>query len=144
MVKKKIVYIDMDGVLCDYIGRCNELNINPDEAKHVKGFFETLKPIKNAIESYHKLNEKYDCYILTCASWSNPHSFVEKINWINKYLPIARKRVIFTHNKNLNDGDYLIDDRPVKGSCEFNGEWIHFGTAEFSDWNKVLNYLGIH
>ena len=36
---KKTVYVDMDGVLADYLGRCKELNIDPDEAKHYKDFF---------------------------------------------------------------------------------------------------------
>ena len=58
----------MDGVLCDYVGRCEELGINPDEAKHVPGFFRSLKPIEGAIEAYRKLHAKYDVYILTAAS----------------------------------------------------------------------------
>lgn len=138
---KKTVYVDMDGVLADYLGRCKELNIDPDEAKHYPEFFISLKPIDGAIESINKLFEKYNVFILTSASWSNPQSYVEKIEWIDKYIPKAKKRVIFSNDKNLNIGDYLIDDRPVKGAKDFCGEWLHFGSEKFPNWNSITKYL---
>ena len=48
---------------------------------------------------------------------------------------------ILTHHKNLNVGDYLIDDRTKHGVPEFSGEHIHFGTEEFPDWRTVTAYL---
>lgn len=138
---KKTVYVDMDGVLADYLGRCKELNIDPDEAKHYKEFFISLKPIEDAIESVNKLFEHYNVFILTSASWSNPQSYVEKIEWIDKYIPKAKKRVIFSNYKNLNDGDYLIDDRPDKGAKDFTGELLQFGSEKFPDWNSIIKYL---
>lgn len=137
----KTIYVDMDGVLADYLGRCVELNIDPDEAKHYPEFFISLKPIKDAIESFNTLFENNNVFILTSASWSNPQSYVEKIEWVNKYLPIAKKRIIFSNDKNLSIGDYLIDDRPVKGAKDFTGEWIHFGSEKFPDWNSVVKYI---
>ena len=107
----------------------------------IKIFFISLKPIKDAIESVNKLFEKYNVFILTSASWSNPQSYVEKIEWINKYIPKAKKRVIFSNYKNLNSGDYLIDDRPHKGAKDFCGEWLHFGSEKFPDWNSITKYL---
>lgn len=141
---KKVIYVDMDGVLCDYMGRCEELGINPDEAKHIQGFFRNLKPIEGAIEAYRKLHEKHDVYILTAASWSNPTACAEKIAWINEYLPEAYKRVIFSHNKNLCQGDYLIDDRAKCGADKFKGQWIQFGTATIPDWDSVLTFLEVY
>ena len=38
-------------------------------------------------------------------------------------------------------GDYLIDDRRFNGASEFTGEWIHFGSEKFPNWNSVLKYL---
>ena len=46
-----------------------------------------------------------------------------------------------SHNKNLNIGDYLIDDRTANGAGQFKGEHIHFGTEQFPDWDSVLKYL---
>jgi 5'(3')-deoxyribonucleotidase len=38
----------------------------------------------------------------------------------------AYKRLIISHHKNLNQGDFLVDDRPKNGAIDFTGEWIHF------------------
>lgn len=141
---KQVVYVDMDGVLCDYMGRCEELGIDPDEAKHVPGFFRSLKPIKGAIEAYRKLHEVYDVYILSAASWTNPTACAEKIEWVNEYLSEAYKRVIFSHNKQLCQGDFLIDDRAKCGSDRFEGQWIQFGTDAFPDWDSVLTFIEVY
>ena len=49
--------------------------------------------------------------------------------------------LILSHNKNLNRGHYLIDDRDKNGAKEFEGEHIHFGTEKFPDWQSVMKYL---
>jgi 5'(3')-deoxyribonucleotidase len=62
--------------------------------------------------------------------------------WVDKYLGEgAYKRLILSHNKNLNMGDYLIDDRTKNGAGEFSGELIQFGSDSFPDWKSILNYL---
>jgi hypothetical protein len=43
--------------------------------------------------------------------------------------------------KDLNMGDYLVDDRDKNGALEFNGEFIHFGTRKFPDWKSVKTHL---
>ena len=53
----------------------------------------------------------------------------------------AYKRLILSHHKQLNVGDYLIDDRTANGADKFTGEHIHFGQDKFPDWNAVLKYL---
>ena len=47
----------------------------------------------------------------------------------------AYKRLIISQNKHLNIGDYLIDDRTANGVGQFRGEYIHFGSEKFPDWN---------
>jgi hypothetical protein len=46
-----------------------------------------------------------------------------------------------SHNKALNIGDYLIDDRVVNGTTEFTGEFIHFGSDKFPSWEYVIDYI---
>lgn len=138
---RKIVYVDMDGVLCDYIGYCNEHNLNPNDTDNEAGLFFSLKPIPGAIEGFRKLMEYYDVYVLSTAPWENVTALSEKNAWIKEYLPEAYKRVIYSHNKHLCVGDYLIDDRLKNGSENFTGELIHFGTDKYPDWETVLKYL---
>lgn len=138
---KKIVYIDLDNTLADYLGKCAEMGVNPAEGKHIEGFFRGLKPMPGAIESYGKLCQYFDVYILSTAPWSNPHSLLEKVEWVKEYLPSAYKNVIFSHHKDLNIGDYLIDDSDKNGAKEFRGQHIKIHSDEFPTWDSVVEFI---
>ena len=60
MTTKKIVYIDMDDTLCDFIGpfKSGEFKLKYPQSK--VGFFLDLKPLELAIEGVKLLKEKYD------------------------------------------------------------------------------------
>jgi 5'(3')-deoxyribonucleotidase len=101
-----------------------------------------MKPMPDAIESFNRLSEEYDTYVLSTAPWENPSAWSDKLLWIKQYLGTsAYKRLILSHQKQLNHGDYLIDDRTKNGADRFVGEHIHFGTAVFPDWKTVMAYL---
>ncbi|MEO6537225.1 MAG: hypothetical protein ABIT07_04630, partial [Ferruginibacter sp.] len=105
--------------------------------------FSLMQPMPKAIESCKLLAETYDTYILSTSPWENATAGHDKLAWVKKYLgKEAYKRLILSHHKHLNAGDYLIDDRPAhNGSDKFTGEFIHFGSAKFPDWDSVINYL---
>ena len=144
----KILYFDMDNVLVDFQSGFKHFSdevLKEYEGRldEVPGLFGHMEPMEGALEAYQHLTTKYDSYILSTAPWENPSALTDKLAWVKKYLGApARKRLILTHNKQLNIGDYLIDDRTKNGAAEFTGEHIHFGTAKFPDWNSVLDYLG--
>jgi 5'(3')-deoxyribonucleotidase len=149
MIKeKKILYIDMDGVLVNFqsgIDRLTEAEKieYKDQEKNVPHIFSKMKPIEGAIEAYKMLAEKYDTYILSTAPWNNETALGDKVAWAKRYLgDTIYKRLILSHNKHLNMGHYLIDDRPHKnGAADFKGELIHFRSEKFPDWNSVLDFL---
>jgi len=144
---KKTLYIDMDGVIVDFRSAFQNLDKllmenfrnDPDE---IPGIFSLMKPMPGAIEAVEFLSNHFDTYILSTASWENPTAWSDKLNWIKKYLPkVAHKRLILSHNKHLNAGDYLIDDRKKNGAGEFTGELILFGESPFEGWPEVIQYL---
>lgn len=143
----KIVYVDMDNVLVDFKTGIEKLT--PAALKHFEGkydevpnIFSKMEPMENAIESYSKLCSKYDTYILSTSPWENPTALNDKLEWVKKHLgKHAYKRLIFSHNKHLNHGHYLIDDRDKNGADKFVGELILFGGEKFPDWNAVIEYL---
>jgi 5'-nucleotidase len=145
----KIVYVDMDGVLVDFQSGINllsdkELVLFQNNFDEVPGIFSRMKPIDGALEAFEKLNKHFDVYILSTAPWENPTALNDKLAWVKQNIgDLAKKRVIFSHNKHLNMGDYLIDDRLANGAGDFKGTHIHFGTDEFPNWTSVLNYLNI-
>ena len=143
----KVCFVDMDNVLVDFpsgIDRISDQDraIYKDRLDEVPGIFGLMSPLEDAINSFHKLSHTYDTYILSTAPWENPSAWSDKLLWVQKYLGIvAHKRLILSHNKNLNYGDYLIDDRTKNGADSFPGEHIHFGTTAFPDWKSVCDYL---
>ncbi len=105
-----------------------------------------MKPLEGAIDAVQRLAKKYDVYVLSTAPWLNSSAWKDKIEWIQKYLgkeeeSVLYKRLIISHHKNLNAGNYLIDDRTKNGASEFKGEHIHFGIEKFPNWDSVLEYL---
>lgn len=145
--RKKILYVDMDGVLVDFESAVQGIDgaTRTQYGWHiddVPGLFRKMKPLPHAIESYLILAQLFDTYILSTAPWNNPTALDDKKAWVKEYLgDVAQKRLILTHQKNLNKGDFLIDDRTLKGAAEFEGELILFGSPSFPNWESVVAYL---
>ena len=144
---KRILYVDMDNVLVDFPSGISRISVElrskyEDRLDEVPGIFSLMDPLEGAIDSYKKLSQKFDTYILSTAPWKNSSAWSDKNEWVKKYLrDVAYKRLILSHHKNLNYGDYLIDDRLANGANLFKGEHIHFGSDKFPDWGSVCSYL---
>jgi 5'(3')-deoxyribonucleotidase len=140
---KKRLYVDMDGVLADFIGSYKKY-YNPITNKFPQsnwGFFANLDPIENGVETVKELMEHYDVWILTRASYKNPLCYTEKRIWIEKYFDLEFcNKLIICPNKSLVKGDYLIDDCLTDGQTEFEGELVHFGRSHVN-WGEVSRYL---
>jgi len=144
---KKILYVDMDNVLVDFPAAIKDLDVATlakyeNRLDEVPGIFSRMPPMEEAVESYAELSEWFNTYILSTAPWENQSAWSDKLNWVKQYLGApAYKRLILSHNKHLNLGEYLIDDRLKNGAELFQGELIHFKTELFPDWPTVMDYL---
>lgn len=149
-MKKKIVFVDMDNVLVNFKSALISLEkTNPKILEEYKGredeipnIFSIMTPMDGAIEAYEFLHKSFDTYILSTAPWENPSAWSDKLNWVKHYLgEFTYKRLILTHHKNLNKGDFLIDDRDKNGANKFEGKLIKFGSTEFPDWDSVIKHM---
>lgn len=144
---QEILYIDMDNVLVDFPSAFPKvapelLEQYANDKDEILGIFKLMDPMPGAIDAYHQLAAVYDTHILSTSPWKNPSAWQHKIEWVHKHLPeVAHKRLILSHNKHLNRGHYLIDDRSNNGAERFEGEWIHFGSDKYPNWVAVLKYL---
>lgn len=158
-IKKKILYLDMDGVLADfdkcmkaikpelyeegefdtYDKKSDEIDAIVAKQPHI---FEDLEPMEGAIDAVKQLFNRYDVYFLSTPMWAVPESYMGKRKWVEKHFgEYAKKKLILSHRKDLAIGHYLVDDRFKNGAGEFTGKHIHFGNSEFPTWKETLAYL---
>ncbi|HPS40976.1 MAG TPA: hypothetical protein PK040_00130 [Anaerolineaceae bacterium] len=146
--KRKILYIDMDNTLVDFKSGLKRVSpiyadfIERGKEDEIPGIFALMDPMPGAIEAYKTLSDHFDTYILSTAPWKNPTAWSDKLLWVQRYLePEAHKRLILTPHKELNMGDFLVDDDFKDKAKDFRGELIKFGSDKFKDWKAVLDYL---
>jgi 5'(3')-deoxyribonucleotidase len=137
----------MDNVLVNFKSGISRIS-HADRTKFqgrlddVPGIFALMDPLPNAIESVERLTPLFDTYVLSTAPWENPTAWSDKLEWVKRHLgDFAYKRLILSHHKNLNLGDFLVDDRTNNGADRFSSEHIHFGSDAFPSWPSVVNYL---
>ena len=103
----------MDNVLVDFPSGISKISKAlqsqyEDRLDEVPGIFSLMDPLKGAIESYKKLSQKFDTYILSTAPWKNSSGWSDKNEWVKKHLgDVAFKRLILSHHKNLNPPYFL-------------------------------------
>lgn len=145
------LYIDMDNVLVDFTSAIDwpsaeQLAAANGDHSDVPGIFAQMTPMPGAIDAVIELAKVYDLYILSTAPWKNPSAWTHKVEWVQKHWgadessPVYKK-LILTHHKDLNQGEFLVDDRTANGVDGFEGVHLHFGQADFPDWQATKDYL---
>ncbi|HUC96055.1 MAG TPA: hypothetical protein VMR16_00095 [Candidatus Saccharimonadales bacterium] len=148
---RKILYIDLDGVVVDFESGVKKLSNNKSLSyagryDETPGIFRLMEPMPGAIDAVKRLSSHFDVFVLSTAPWNNTSAWSDKIGWIKKYFgendgSVLHKKMILTHRKDLNYGDILIDDRTKNGADKFRGELIVFGSERFPDWKSIMEYL---
>ena len=151
----------MDGVLANFDKRVLEINPsiitlsshapNYEERSNMvlevmtdnPRLFLDLEPIEGSIEAVKRLWEYYDVLFLSTPCPFVVESFSDKMTWIYKHFgKDAENRLILSQRKELNLGDYLVDDRLANGAEKFLGEHLHFAHDErYQTWVEVEAYL---
>ena len=137
---KKIIYIDMDGVISDFNKAAKQggYTHRPD----LKVNYRTLDLIPVARSALIRLNHDFDIFIATTPPWSRPDVWTHKREWIGEHFPWLKRKMILTHRKDLLIGDILIDDSRWRGQPDFQGNWLWFGTAQrCKDWPSTLELI---
>jgi len=142
---KKIMYIDMDGVISDFSREHKILEEEQGRAIHRPDLhvdYGKLQAIPGAKDALIKLNKDFDIFIASTPPWSRPDMWAAKRRWIEQHFPYLKRKLILTHRKDLLIGDVLIDDSRWRGQPDFQGTWIWFGhNQRCLDWPSTLEYI---
>lgn len=106
-----------------------ELREKTNEILREDGFFANLPIVPGAREAILTLRAtRYTIFLCTSDIFANKTGLRDKRTWVQKYLgEDFAKAMIFTRDKTLIRGDYLIDDRPaVQGALEPAWEHVIF------------------
>lgn len=150
MTDKKILYVDMDGVIACFYTGCMSIDPNVEwEEEPVNRLveanprvFRNLPIIEGAKEAIQELKELYEIYFLSTPMWSVPESYTDKRLWLHDhYGDWAEHRLILSKHKHLHIGHYIVDDRTVNGIEKFQGKHLHFATPKFPNWDSVTQFL---
>jgi 5'-nucleotidase len=146
-LRKKVLYVDMDGVLVDFRSAYPKL---PEEVlleyegheDDIPGIFALMEPMEGAIDAYRELSGLFDTYILSTSPWNNPSAWSDKLLWVQRHLgDVAYKRLILSHHKDLCRGAFLIDDRAKRGAEAFGEGLVLFDSERFPDWPAVMKHM---
>ena len=150
-MKQKILYIDLDNALVNVQSGIDRLT-NAEYCRYenrfdqVPGIYARMEPLPGAVEAFCTLARSFDTYILSTAPWGNASAWQNKLEWVHEYFGTeagtpAFQRLILSHHKHLNRGEFLVDDKSAIGADRFEGELIQFLTPDFPDWATVTRYL---
>lgn len=158
------IYFDMDGVLCDFETRCDELECwkpenhkcNWNKMKEIgPSFWSEMKPIKEGLMLLKKVKEYADKHPdIEIGIFSAIHLWEGKIGkkaWLKKYVPfIPNEQIKIINNGNLKHKEatpdsILIDDKEknVEKYREAGGHSVLFLQSKSIDkmFNEIVSNL---
>ena len=95
------------------------------------------KPNSSAQKTIRTLLETYQLFFVAPAP-AEPEHYAEVNTWLYEYITVpAYDHTVFTNQKQLLYGDYLIDAEET----ETMGTLIQFGTDTFKTWDDIADYF---
>ena len=90
-------------------------------------------------KAFRRLIETYSVYFVVGADFNERQSMSSAIDWLEDFFDAPTyNHVIFTNEKHLIMGDYLIDTTPCD---DFMGTVIPLGSDTFKTWEEVITYF---
>lgn len=90
-------------------------------------------------KAYEFLIEAYNVFVVADAPSNDSAHFARVQQWVTDFISVpAYNRVVFTNQKQLLYGDYLIDSTD---STDFLGTCIRWGSDDFKTWEEIITFF---
>ena len=105
---------------------------------------ETLKdsfgsPASSSQKAVRQLIEAYQVYFVVPATSSEPEAMTAATQWLEKYIGVAAwGHTVFTNQRHLLYGDYLIETTPTRDAMATT---LEYGSEQFKTWEAVLDFF---
>ena len=138
----KRIFIDMDGVISNFEKGQKDQGYGHSNRPDLLVNYRDLELIPGAEIAVTKLYQDFDVFIATTPPWTRPEVWQHKREWIEEKFPFLKRRLIFTHRKDLLIGDILIDDTRFRGQPDFKGHWFWFNQDwDSRNWKACLEWI---
>lgn len=95
------------------------------------------KPNSSSQKAIRQLLENYQLFFVASAPSEEKH-YADTIAWLYEHINVpAYGHTIFTNQKNMLYGDYLIDAEETEGMATL----IQYGTDTFKTWENIIDYF---
>ena len=82
---KKIIYVDMDGVIANFAKSVEKGGWKHRPDKYVN--YRNLEVMPDASQALRKLNQDFDIFIASTPPWDRPECCGHKREWIEEHFP---------------------------------------------------------
>jgi len=122
--ERPIIYIGME-------------SLSPDLSPRGEG---RRDPRSSAQKAVRMLIEQYQVYFVAPLPWEGDGGrFL--LSWLEEYIGVpAWDHTIFTNQRHLLYGDYLIETEKTKGTMATS---IEFGSDTFKTWEDIIDYFSL-
>ena len=97
------------------------------------------QPRSSSQKTFRLLLESYNVFFVAPADFNNRLAMAETLTWLEQQFDAPTyNHVIFTNDKQLLIGDYLIDTAPDE---QFMGTVIPIGSDAFKTWDEIAEYF---
>ena len=97
------------------------------------------KPVSSVQKAVRLLIEHYQVFFVAPSSSANPSSLTEAMSWLSEYINVpAWGHTVFTNQRHLLYGDYLIESESTKDSMATR---LAYGSDTFKTWEDIIEYF---
>ena len=97
------------------------------------------QPRSSSQKTFRQLLESYNVFFVAPADFNNRKAMAETLTWLEQQFDAPTyNHIIFTNDKQLLLGDYLIDTAPDE---QFMGTAIPIGSDAFKTWDEIAEYF---